>query len=323
MSLKNVSLKQIASELGISINTVSHALRDMNDVSEAVKAKVRKKAIELGYMPNHVVQQMRKDENPVIAIVIDSLSNLYFNTFINELTKIIAKENEYDFLLLYASKLNNDVIKQCILQRADLLITHMELSEEVDQYAKLNNIKIVFVGSNLNAFDLDNVFIDNFTGCVLAARHLHEFKDENKYLYIGLDYFLSKHRYSIFKTEIEALNADAVVGFYNYEKKDISVLKSYIKDGYRKFFFYNDMLAYEVLYKLEKLIPDLYKTYPDIHVIGFDGLSDYVYGLKDIDSIKINFSEFAEATYQVVENRLKNPESKTKKIILPVSVRKE
>ena len=57
MSLKNVSLKCIASELGVSVNTVSHALRDMDDISAEMKEKVVRKAMELGYMPNRVAQK--------------------------------------------------------------------------------------------------------------------------------------------------------------------------------------------------------------------------------------------------------------------------
>ena len=320
MSLKNVSLKRIASELNVSINTVSHALRDMDDVSDETKAKVRKKAIELGYMPNHVAQKMHKDEKPLVAIVIDSLSNLYFNTFINELTNLLRQKGEYDFLLLYSSELNTDVIKQCILQRVDMLITHMAFGEEVYEFARLNDIRIIFVGSCMKGFAVDNVSIDNFMGCVLAARHLESFKDENKYLYVGLDYFLSAHRYSIFKTELKEIAGESEVGLFNYEKKDIAVLYSYVKDGYRKIFFYNDMLAYEVMAKLEKLAPGFRKNFPDVHIVGFDGLSGYVYGLEEIDSVEINFSEFAEATYRVMQTRLENLDGKMQTVILPVSL---
>ena len=58
MSSKGVSLKAIALQLNVSINTVSHALRDMDDISEELKIRIRRKAIELGYMPNHVAQNM-------------------------------------------------------------------------------------------------------------------------------------------------------------------------------------------------------------------------------------------------------------------------
>ncbi len=321
MSLKNVSLKQIASELNISVNTVSHALRDFSDISDETKAKVRKKAIELGYMPNHVAQKMRKDEEPLVAIVIDSLSNLYFNTFINELVNLFQQKDEYDFLLLYAKTLNTNVIKQCILQRADLLITHMHFDEDVYEFAKLNDIRIIFVGSRLNNTEIDNVSIDNFAGCVLAARHLESIKDGNdKYLYVGIDYFLSAHRYSIFKTELKQTNKDALIAKFNSDRESISVLYSYVKEGYRKIFFYNDMLGYEIFDQLEKYAPDFRKDFPDLRIIGFDGLSTYVCGLEDIDSIEIDFSKFAKSTYDIMKNRIEQPKSETQNVVLPVSL---
>ena len=39
---KRLSLKTIAYELGVSVNTVSRALRDCDDISESTKEKVRK-----------------------------------------------------------------------------------------------------------------------------------------------------------------------------------------------------------------------------------------------------------------------------------------
>lgn len=322
MSLKNVSLKSIASELNVSVNTVSHALRDLDDISAEMKEKVIKKAIELGYMPNRVAQKMHKDEKPLIAILIDSLTNLYFNTLINEFIKLLCQKGEYDFMLLYASELNKDTIKQCILQRADLLITHMPFKKEVYEFAKLNNIGILFIGSSMKEDVVDNVTVDNFKGCILAAHRLASINDGNKYLYVGIDYFLSAHRYSIFKTELQEVAGEKDVRMFNYSKEDISVLFNYIEDGFRKIFFYNDMLAYEVMAKLDKISGrgEVRKIYPDIHIVGFDGLSGYVYGFEDIDSVKINFSELAEATFNVMENRFGNPDSKIQRIVLPVSL---
>ena len=44
MNSKSTGLKSIAYELNLSINTVSRALRDCDDISEATKEKVRQKA---------------------------------------------------------------------------------------------------------------------------------------------------------------------------------------------------------------------------------------------------------------------------------------
>ena len=67
---KNVSLKEIASKVGVSVNTVSHALRDLPDISEGRKKKIRKIALEMGYMPNHVAQTMKIEEKPLVAVLI-------------------------------------------------------------------------------------------------------------------------------------------------------------------------------------------------------------------------------------------------------------
>lgn len=317
MSTKNVSLKAIASQLNVSINTVSHALRDMDDISEELKAKIRKKALELGYMPNRVAQCMKKDEKPVVAILINSFLNLYFNTFSYELTRLLHEKNEYGFLLLYSERLDNDVIKQCVLQRVDLLVTQLEPSPSTLDFAYLNDIKIVLVGNKPTIKNMDTVSVDHQTGCALAARYLLGGGGGKKLIYVGIDYFLSEYRYSIFVSEARKLCADAEILYFNTDGEETGKLYSLIAEGYRGLFFYNDMLAYEVLAKLGA-IEDVRGAYPDLRIVGFDGLCRNVYGLEQMTTIMIDFPEFALGTYRVIENRLNNPSSGLKQLIQPV-----
>lgn len=321
MSKKNVSLKTIAAECGVSIMTVSRALRDSDGVSDKIKEKIRKKAIELGYMPNHVVQSMSKDEKPVIAVLIDSFNNLYFSTLINELMKLLYEKNEYDFMFLYSKQFDNDVIKQCILQRIDLIVTHIEPDQETYEMAKMNNIQIVFVGSSKLDYDMDIVSVDNQQGSVLAAKYLRNFHNSDKYVYIGVNYFLSEQRKKLFIDELKnSYEEDCDVKCFNADEEEIETLYSYIADGYRSLFIYNDMLAYQVLDGLDKIAFDIRKAFPDLHLIGFDGLCEYIPGLKQITTIEIDFLEFATVTYDVICNRLENERSENQRIILPVKI---
>lgn len=321
MSKKNVSLKTIAAECGVSIMTVSRALRDSYGVSDKIKEKIRKKAIELGYMPNHVVQSMSKDEKPVIAVLIDSFNNLYFSTLINELMKLLYEKNEYDFMFLYSKQFDNDVIKQCILQRIDLIVTHIEPDKETYEMAKMNNIQIVFVGSSKLDYDMDIVSVDNQQGSVLAAKYLRNFHNSDKYIYIGVNYFLSEQRKKLFIDELKnSYEEDCDIKCFNADEEEIETLYSYIADGYRSLFIYNDMLAYQVLDGLDKIAFDIRKAFPDLHLIGFDGLCEYIPGLKQITTIEIDFLEFATVTYDVICNRLENERSENQRIILPVKI---
>ena len=321
MSKKNVSLKTIAAECGVSIMTASRALRDSYGVSDSIKEKIRKKAIELGYMPNHVVQSMSKDEKPVIAVLIDSFNNLYFSTLINELMKLLYEKNEYDFMFLYSKQFDNDVIKQCILQRIDLIVTHIEPDKETYEMAKMNNIQIVFVGSSKLDYDMDIVSVDNQQGSVLAAKYLRNFHNSDKYVYIGVNYFLSEQRKKLFIDELKnSYEEDCDIKCFNADEEEIETLYSYIADGYRSLFIYNDMLAYQVLDGLDKIAFDIRKAFPDLHLIGFDGLCEYIPGLKQITTIEIDFLEFATVTYDVICNRLENERSENQRIILPVKI---
>lgn len=321
MSKKNVSLKTIAAECGVSIMTASRALRDSYGVSDSIKEKIRKKAIELGYMPNHVVQSMSKDEKPVIAVLIDSFNNLYFSTLINELMKLLYEKNEYDFMFLYSKQFDNDVIKQCVLQRIDLIVTHIEPNKETYEMAKMNNIQIVFVGSSKLDYDMDIVSVDNQQGSVLAAKYLRNFHNSDKYVYIGVNYFLSEQRKKLFIDELKnSYEEDCDIKCFNADEEEIETLYSYIADGYRSLFIYNDMLAYQVLDGLDKIAFDIRKAFPDLHLIGFDGLCEYIPGLKQITTIEIDFLEFATVTYDVICNRLENECSENQRIILPVQI---
>ena len=50
--MKKITLSDIAKKTGYSVNTVSHALRDMKDISKEVKAYINDTAKKMGYIPS-------------------------------------------------------------------------------------------------------------------------------------------------------------------------------------------------------------------------------------------------------------------------------
>lgn len=319
MSRKNVSLRVIAAELGLSVNTVSRAIRDMDDISEETKQRVCKKALELGYMPNMVSQRLKKGENAVVALLVSSFSNLYFNSFCSELIKIFKEKNVYDVQIIYFGGDYMEVLKQCILQRVDLIITHTKFTDEALKRARLNDIQIILVGSTVERAEADSVSIDDAMGCSQAARYLWSMHQCQKYLYVGIDYSLSDLRYAYFSHELKKLGGEDIVSFC-YDKEDSRKLFDYINNGYRSLFFYNDATAYSALEDLDRIAIDIRKYFPDLHLIGFDGLCEAVTGLNQITTIKIDYPVFAREIYKMIEFRLENPSADFRHVILPTSV---
>lgn len=62
-------LKDIADKTGLSMNTISRALRDSGYVSEQARKKVLDAAAELGYKPNRAARSLRFRQNFEIAVI--------------------------------------------------------------------------------------------------------------------------------------------------------------------------------------------------------------------------------------------------------------
>ncbi len=74
-----VSIKDIATSLGVSRGTVDRALHNRSGVAPEVKKKILEKADELGYHSNKAARMLAIRKNPrVIGILMPSLSNPFF-----------------------------------------------------------------------------------------------------------------------------------------------------------------------------------------------------------------------------------------------------
>ena len=78
MKKRRVSLKDLADELGVSIATVSRALRGSHEVGDEMKEKVKALAKKYNYRPNPFAQSLRKEAPRVIGVVVPNLVTHYF-----------------------------------------------------------------------------------------------------------------------------------------------------------------------------------------------------------------------------------------------------
>ena len=78
MKRHRVSLKDLADELGVSIATVSRALRGSHEVGDEMKEKVKALAKKLNYRPNPFAQSLRKEAPRIIGVVVPNLVTHYY-----------------------------------------------------------------------------------------------------------------------------------------------------------------------------------------------------------------------------------------------------
>ena len=64
-----MSLRHIATNLGLSVTTVSRALADYSDVAEETRRRVKAEAERIGYVPNATARRLQKGRTDAIAVV--------------------------------------------------------------------------------------------------------------------------------------------------------------------------------------------------------------------------------------------------------------
>lgn len=72
------SLKDLAQELGVSIATVSRALRNSPEIGKDMQAKVKELARRLNYRPNPFAQSLRREAPKIIGVVVPNLVTHYY-----------------------------------------------------------------------------------------------------------------------------------------------------------------------------------------------------------------------------------------------------
>jgi len=141
-----IRLKDIAERAGVSVMTVSKALRDAADVSGATKARIKALAQQLGYVPDSTAQGLRNRNTRMFGLVISSMLNPIFVRMVLAIEER-AHVMGYDVLLGYT--LNNaeredTVIRRMLARRVDgLFISPVyRLATEAPVYREILERKV-------------------------------------------------------------------------------------------------------------------------------------------------------------------------------------
>jgi LacI family transcriptional regulator len=109
-----VRLKDIARQTGVSIMTVSKALRDEPDVSAATKARIKALAKQMGYVPDSSAQGLRTKTTKLFGLIIPSSTNPIYARIV---VAIEERAHELGYDILFAHSLNKPEREELCLRR--------------------------------------------------------------------------------------------------------------------------------------------------------------------------------------------------------------
>ncbi len=174
-----VRLKDIALRAGVSIMTVSKALRDEPDISQATKARLRALAAEMGYTPDSMAQGLRSRHSKLFGLVISAVTN---PVFARVMMAIEERAHELGYGILFGQSLNipereQSVIQQLLSRRIDgLFVTPVYRLEPVAPvYEELvkRGTPVVVLGHRAPFCErFSNVETDDIAASFTATQHL-------------------------------------------------------------------------------------------------------------------------------------------------------
>jgi len=147
-----VRLKDIAQKIGVSVMTVSKALRDEPDVSAATRARIKHLAQQMGYVPDSTAQGLRTRTTKLFGVAIPSITNpIYARVFFAIEEK--AHELGYDLLLAHTQNLPDReefCIRRLLSRRVDGLfispVYRMEPEARIYQELLMRQTPTVLLG---------------------------------------------------------------------------------------------------------------------------------------------------------------------------------
>ncbi|MBK9489583.1 MAG: LacI family DNA-binding transcriptional regulator [Haliscomenobacter sp.] len=139
--MPQVSIKDIARMLNISVATVSRALHDRYDVNPETKRKVLELAEKLNYRPNsHAIGLLTKRTH-TIGLVVPEIDNQFFSEIINGLENV-AYEQGYNVMIFQSQNIYErevKIIDQLIGARVDGVA--ISIGSSTEDFRHLNMLK--------------------------------------------------------------------------------------------------------------------------------------------------------------------------------------
>jgi len=177
MKSHQTTIKDIAHALGVSISTVSRALKDHPDISPETKQLVRDMVEKMKYKPNAIALSLRNRRTNIIGVVVPEIVHHFFSSVISGIDEA-AMSAGYNVMFFQSNeRFEREVlnIQSLINSRVDgVLISLAKGSRKFNHIRQLkeNGIPVVFFDRACDEIETDKVIVDDFEGAFNAVDYL-------------------------------------------------------------------------------------------------------------------------------------------------------
>ena len=287
MAIQQNTLKKLSELLGISIYTVSRALKDHPDISVKTKARVKELASTLDYEPNNFAVQLRTQQSNVLGILVPTIRNYFYDFFISAVEEEAVKHGYSIMIMQSCDKLSLEISNINVLRRNKIMGLFVSISietEDMTPFRKLQDsgVPVVFFDRVAEVSGFSKACLADEAAAQIAAKSIIEKGKKNVLALFGHPHLsITKLRYASFKNYFDLHSKDSNVTYFFPEQAEASrqlcseIFKNKVPDSV---FCMGDMILIGVMHAVHEA---KLKVPEDISIIGIsNGLIPTLYNPK-------------------------------------------
>lgn len=280
MAHSTLTMRDIATALGVSVATVSRALKDSSRISEEQREKIKAYAKEHNYFPNVMAEGLRSNTvrpSKIIGVIVPQFEHFYFSSVLSGINQeamsrgytLMVSESldEYESEALICKRYLENRVCGIIVSEAKNTVRYEHFQEVLD-----NHMPLVFYDRICTGINCDRVVVDDYQGAFNAVNYMIE-RGCQRIAYYGspMTMEISKNRYNGYRDALlrNGLKPDEKLFRICDNRSDAEAItpdilsQDDLPDG---FFAVNDDTAIGILYTAKRLGFDVPQ---DISICGF------------------------------------------------------
>ena len=275
-----LTMKDIARELGISVATVSRALKDSPRISAERRAAIQQYAREHNFTPNVIAESLRHSRikpQKVIGVIIPEFTHFYFSSVLAGIEEE-ASAHGYRIMVAQSNEQYEREVRICQSfyenKVCGIIVSQAKDTHQYDHFQRMMDagLPLVFYDRICTGVNASRVVVDDYMGAYNAVTYLIETGCRNIAFYgAAMNLEISKNRFNGYKDALlkHGLTYDEGLTYICDNRADAEtitpeILKSEPRpDG---FFAVNDDTAIGILYTAKRMgfnVPN------DISICGF------------------------------------------------------
>lgn len=332
---KRVTLQDIASQTGYSVNTVSRALRGMRDISTQTTEQIRAVARDMGYTANQLASSLRSGRTHLFAVVLGGMSNPFYGIMADSIQDA-AQAAGYSVMIMCSrddAALELELVEQAIARCVDgILLFPTGQSGPTIARLRESGMPFVLMSRYLNEGEADSVVCDEVEGAYLATRHLIEAgRRRLAYISSSIVVFSSERRLLGFfracdEAGIPSADRDVYVASRNlmasqqletWYAEMTGKLTQLRDDGFDGLFLFCDVEAWHAIDAMQK--SGRFGA-GDFGIASFDNIEGALSFPIPLCSVSYDYGQMARSGIEILRRRIHGDAQPPQTVVCPVSL---